>query len=269
MVRRRDIAAVEDGGRRTMVLYTTLMLILVSFFVVLVSRANFDETKYAAAISSIQSSLGSLPGGRLAIGVDDGLPIEGPGFDQEGRLVLPEMELAQIRAVLAPALLSREASIIHTRNKRIVSLSSELLFPLDSAELRPEAAETLLAFARIMAGNKVPIAIEGHTDNLPPQTLGVGDNWDISSRRALAVFDFLTDEGGLDRSRLTVFAYAGGKPWRSNATPEGRARNRRVDLVLDFSQVNSQELREMQEKATSYNFKGFDFLLQDSPGENP
>lgn len=269
MARRRDIAAIEDGTSQSLMLYTTLMLILVSFFVVLISRANFDETKYATAMSSIQSSLGTLPGGRLAIGVEQGLPIEGLSFDQEGRLVLPELEMAQIRAVLAPALLSGEAGIIHTRDKRIVSLSSELLFPLDSAELNPEAAETLLTFARIMAGSTVPIAIEGHTANLPPQTSEAGDNWDVSARRALAVLNFLAEEGGLDYSRLTAFGYAGGKPWRSNATPEGRARNRRVDLVLDFSRIDSRELEEMREEATTYNFQGFDFLLRDGREETP
>lgn len=265
MARRRVIARVEAEGR-TMVLYTTIMLILMSFFVVLVTRVNFDETKFSAAVSSIQSSLGALPGGRLSVGEDDGLPVDGIGFDQGGRLMQPELEMAQIRAVLAPALLSREASIIHTPNHRIISLSSALLFHLDSEELNPEAAETLRAFAQIVAANKAPIRVEGHTDNLPPQTAGVGDNWDISSRRAMTVLNFLVKEGGLDRARLTPFAYAGTKPLRSNATPQGRARNRRVDLVLDLSQLPGRELEEMRDKAATYNFKGFDFLLQGVPG---
>ncbi len=248
-----------------MMLYTTIMLILVSFFVVLVTKVNFDETKFSAAVSSIRSTLGDLPGGRLPIGVDEGLPVPGLDFEPGGQLIQPELEMAQIRAVLAPALLSREAGIIHTPNRRIISLSDGLLFPLNSDELNPEAAETLKAFAQIVANSQVPIRVEGHTDNLPPQTAGVGDNWDISGRRALAVLNFLVDEGGLDRARLTPFAYAGTKPLRSNATPQGRARNRRVDLVLDLSQIPGRELEEMRDKTSTYNFKGFDFLLRGVP----
>lgn len=245
-----------------MMMFTTLMLILVSFFVVLVSRSNFDETKYFSAATSVRTSFGSLTGGRLAIGADEGLPDMSRGFDEGGRLVLPDMEMAQIRALLAPAILDQDASIIHARGKRIVSLSAGLLFNLDSSEIEPAMAEILLAFARIVAGSDIDIGIEGHTNNLPPQTSGVGDNWDISSRRALAVMNFLVEEGGLPRRRLIAYGYAGSKPLQSNHTPAGRARNSRVDLVLDFSRLETKDLKEMPEKAATYNFRGFDFLLQ-------
>ncbi|UQZ89994.1 hypothetical protein C4J81_12595 [Deltaproteobacteria bacterium Smac51] len=253
-----------EGGSRTMVLYTTLMLILVSFFVILVSRANFDETKYATALGSIQNSFGVLTGGRVAIGGDDGLPDLTMGFDDEGHLVLPEMEMAQIRAVLAPAIMDREARIIHTKGQRIISLSAGLVFKPDSWELSEEMAETLLVFSRIMADNAIAVTVEGHTDNRPPQTRDIGDNWDISGGRAIAVMDFLAASGGLERDRLNAFAYAGGKPLYSNMTPAGRAKNNRVDLVLDFSSISADELKDLAEKATTYNFRGFDFLLREN-----
>lgn len=251
-----------------MLMFTTLMLILVSIFVSLLSRANFDETKYASAVSSIRSSFGTLIGGRVATGVEDGLPDQSLGFDEGGQLVLPEMEMAQVRALLAPAILSRDARIIHTRNQRIVSLSAGLLFHLDSDELNEETAAILSDFAQIVADSPVTIAVEGHTDNLPPQTEGVGDNWDVSARRALAVLDYLAGPGGLAPERLSAFSYAGAKPLHSNMTPEGRARNNRVDLVLDFSRARAKDLQNMAEKAESYNFRGFEFLLHGPFGES-
>jgi len=246
-----------------MLMYTTLMLILVSFFVVLLSRANFDETRFSTVVTSIKSSFGSMTGGRVAIGVDEGLPDQSLGLDQGGNLVLPDLETAQIRAVLAPALLDREARIIHTRNKRIISLSAGLMFNLDSTELTAEMAEILDAIAAIVADSQAGIAVEGHTNHLPPQTAGAGDNWDISSRRALAVLDHLVESGGLAPERLTAFGYAGTKPLYSTRTPEGRARNNRVDLVIDISQIRSRELDKMREKARAFNFQGFDFLLEE------
>ncbi len=259
MARRGYInASVGETGDRTMLLYTTLMLILVSFFVVLLSKANFDETKYSTVVSSIKLSFGTFTGGRSPIGDEEGLPDLSRGVDESGRLLIQDLEMAQVRALLAPAIMSREARIIHSRDKRIVSMSAGLLFALDSSEINESMLATLKAFAGIVADSPVDIAIEGHTNNLPPQTSGVGDNWDISSRRALAVMSVLVDQG-LDPARLSAFGYAGSRPLQSNLTPSGRARNNRVDLVMDFSRVKGLKVLEGQRE--SFHFRGFDFNL--------
>lgn len=246
-----------------MTLYTAMILILISFFIILVGRANFDETRYAAALESIQQRFGIFTGGHLVSGTEDGLVDQTLGNDEEGHLVLPELEMAQIRSVLAPAIMEREARIIRAKGRRIISLSAGLVFKPDSWELTPETEETLSAFSKIVAEGTLPIRVEGHTDNHPPLTRGIGDNWDISMHRALAVTEFLANTGGLDAQRLSAFAYAGAKPLYSNLNPDGRAANNRVDLALDFSGLNADELKELAEEATSYNFKGFDFLLSD------
>lgn len=267
--RKRNSFDLTAESGRILGMYTSLMLILLSFFVFMVSRSNFDEAKYVSAARSLQSTFGARPGGRLAIGTDSGLPDVSLGIDESGRISVPDMEIAQIRAVLAPALLDRQASIIHSTNRRIISLSANLVFNADETGLTEEMAETLTVFSRIMADNNVPIAVTGHTDIMPPQTRGVGDNWDISTRRAMTVVEFLADSGRIDPVRLSAFGYAGTKPLHSNATPQGRARNNRIDLMLDFSEVNAQNLKNMVEKAVTYNFKGFDFLLRDSREQQP
>jgi len=253
----------ESGGDSGfMLLFTTLMLILVSFFAVLVSRTNFDETKFAVASSSLQAAFGTMSGGSLPFGAESGVPVLNTGMEFDGPTALPGTEMARIRALLAPDVLDGDARIIHQRGKRIVSLSAGLLFHLDSAEITEKMAETLLAFSAIVKGRGISITVAGHTDNMPSQTEGNGDNWDISSRRALAVLDFLAEKGGLDRNELTAFSYAGTRPIHSNGTPRGRARNNRVDLVLDFSGSENKGLNDLADKNQIYNFQGFDFLLQ-------
>lgn len=247
------------GGGSATLMQISLMLILVSFFIVLVSRANFDETKYAEAVLSIKKTIGILTGGRQVAGTEDGHIMDSQGWEQSEATVIPGLQLAQMRALLAPVILSREASIIHTRDKRIISLSGGLVFRQDSSEIKPEAAETLKAFALAVTNMSIPIAVEGHTSNRPPQTEGAGDNWDISSKRALAVLEFLFKEGGLDRNRLSAFGYADTKPRHSNMNPSGRARNNRVDLVLDTSRISASELDDMAENPSAYHYKGFDF----------
>lgn len=264
--RQRDIGGPKSqDADRGLMQYTTLMLILVTFFLVLVSRANFDETKYSSAVSSIRESLGNSPGGRVAVGETEGLPDFSIGPDLKA--MSQEAEMARIRALLAPAVINRDARIIHAGSKRIISLSAGLVFNLDTDEINAEMAETLSAIAAVIGPAAVGVDIEGHTDNRPPQTRGVGDNWDIAGRRALAVLDFLAGEGQLPPERLAAFSYAGAKPLYSNATPEGRARNNRVDLVLDFAKIKPGELDDLADRAESYNFQGFDFLLRNNFGD--
>jgi chemotaxis protein MotB len=174
--------------------------------------------------------------------------------------------MARLRALLAPELLDNQARIVQNKGQRIVSLSSGALFNLDSSDLTDSARETLLAFCRIMRDSGVPIAIEGHTDNQPPTTEGVGDNWDLSMARAISVMELFTAEGGLAPGRLSVYGYAGEKPIVANNSPKNRARNNRVDLVLDFDAAGAGRLRGLTNLERLFDYEGFEFALPTEPG---
>jgi chemotaxis protein MotB len=252
--------AIQDS---TMVLFTSISLILLTFFIMMTAKANFDETRYGKVIRSVTQTFGSLTGG-LAPGGPDGLAVNQPSLGEMG--VVRDVEMAQIRALLSPNLMDDQARIVHNRGQRIITLSSNLLFNGDSAELNPEAEETLRAFARIMRNAQLSINIEGHTDNLPPQTEGVGDNWDISLERALTVLQFLAGEG-LSLDLLAAYGYGGEKPIVANNTPARRARNNRVDLVLDFTATQEGALRQLDGGDRMFDFEGFEFILPAQPGQ--
>lgn len=251
----------------TMTMYTSLVLILLTFFIMLSSKSNFDETKYGKVVDSVYETFGIMAGGLSAIGSETGLAVDKPSIgDPSIRATVREPEMARIRALLAPEILDGGARIVHNRGQRIISLSSEVLFHLDSSELTDSARETLMAFCRVMRGSSVPIAIEGHTDNLPPVTEGVGDNWDISMDRALAVMELFTGEGGLGRDRVSAYAYGGAKPIVANNSPKNRARNNRVDLVLDFDASRAGALRGLMGQERLFDYEGFEFDLPVEPG---
>ncbi|MDR1545266.1 MAG: OmpA family protein [Deltaproteobacteria bacterium] len=251
----------------TLVLFTSLTLILLTFFIMLTAKANFDEVKYGKVVDSVYETFGLLDGGLVALGDDQGLSPGRPSIgDPLTAARTAEPEMARLRALLSPELLDGGARIVRSQGQRIVSLSAGLLFAPGSAELTEPARETLAAFCRIMRDSPVPVAVEGHTDNQPPTLEGAGDNWDLSLARAEAVVDFFAGEGGLSSERLSAYGYASFKPAAANNSPANRARNNRVDLVLDFESLRAGALRGLESQERLFDFGGFEFLLPAAPG---
>ncbi|MDR1109661.1 MAG: OmpA family protein [Deltaproteobacteria bacterium] len=252
----------------TMVLFTSIVLIILTFFIMLTAKVNYDEVKHGKVVESIYDTFGIFEGGLAAIGDETGLSSSLPSIgDPRGRVSVSSPEMARIRALLSPELLDGQARIVHNQGQRIISLSADLLFSSGSAELGDRARETLMAFSRVMRNIDIPIYVEGHTDSLP-STLEGEDNWDISVGRALAVMGFLVAEGGLNAGSLAAYGYAGYKPMVANNSPANRARNNRVDLVLDFERTRAGALRNLESLERSFDFEGFEFILPDLPGED-
>jgi chemotaxis protein MotB len=252
----------------TMVLFTSMTLIILTFFIMMTAKANFDESKYGKVVTSVYQTFGIFQGGISAIGSETGLAVNLPSIgDPSVKVQVPDPEMARIRALLAPELLEGDARIVHRSGQRVVTLSSDLLFDRDSAEILDEAQDTLMAFCRIMRDSNVPIAIEGHTDNLPPATEGIGDNWDLSMERSLSVLEFFVSQGGLKSDRLVAYAYGSQKPIVANNSPANRAKNNRVDLVLDFEGNKGGALKGLVSGEKSFDFQGFEFRLPQQPGE--
>jgi chemotaxis protein MotB len=77
-----------------------------------------------------------------------------------------------------------------------------------------------------------PVRLEGHTDAMPIRTLRFRSNWELSTARSIALMEILSNRFGVPHERMSVAGYADTAPIDSNDTPEGRAHNRRVDIVL-------------------------------------
>jgi chemotaxis protein MotB len=251
----------------TMVMYTSLVLILLTFFIMLTAKANFNETKYGLVVESVYDTFGIMTGGLSAIGSESGLAMDKPSIgDPSVRVSVRDTEMARIRAILAPETLDDRARIVHNRGQRIISISSSVIFEGDSSDLSGPGLEALLAISRILKDSAVKIAVEGHTDNLPPGTEGAGDNWEISMDRALAVMGLMSGDGGIPADRLSAYGYAGNKPIVANNSPKNRSRNNRVDLVLDFDSARIGALRAFTGEERLFDYGGFEFVLPVEPG---
>ena len=114
-----------------------------------------------------------------------------------------------------------------------LEVRDNVLFAEGSAELKPEGLRLLGGLADVLLQHPGIIWVEGHTDNKPISSQRFPSNWELSSGRATTVTRYLIGRG-LDSSQLRAVGYADTRPLESNATPEGRARNRRVSLILEF-----------------------------------
>ena len=116
--------------------------------------------------------------------------------------------------------------------KITLQIREKMLFSSGRAGLSQEGADLLDVLVPVLLYDKTAISVEGHTDNLPMGTGEFSSNWDLSSARAIAVVQFLIGRG-MEPETLRAIGYADTAPVASNATPEGRASNRRVTLVIE------------------------------------
>ena len=127
---------------------------------------------------------------------------------------------------------SNELTVYQKDGKVYVSLSENLLFPSGSAVVNPKGVDALSKLAAVLNLNSdVAVNIEGHTDSIPIRGR-YQDNWDLSTARANSIVRILTNNYKVDPTRIVSSGHSYYEPVASNATPEGRAKNRRTEIIL-------------------------------------
>ena len=117
--------------------------------------------------------------------------------------------------------------------KVFVSISDRLLFASGSSQLNPASTNVLDKVSQVLNDHQsIDVIVEGHTDNVPVSSRSVKDNWELSTMRAASVVRQLVNEFGVDPFRLTAAGRADNDPRGDNNTPEGRAMNRRTEIVI-------------------------------------
>ena len=125
-----------------------------------------------------------------------------------------------------------DLSVIQKNGKVYVSLSENLLFPSGSAVVNPKGVEALAKLAAVLnLDADVAVNIEGHTDSIPIRGK-YKDNWDLSTARANAIVRILVDNYKVDPLRVIASGHSFYDPLDTNSTPDGRAKNRRTEIIL-------------------------------------
>jgi chemotaxis protein MotB len=145
----------------------------------------------------------------------------------------------EIRKVLAPLVADGQVRVTEGAFGITVEINASVLFAPGEASLGPDAKRALRAVAEVVAGSEFPITVEGHTDITPIATAMFPSNWELSAVRASSVVRLFV-EGGVRPSRLTAAGYGDQRPVADNASADGRARNRRVTILIESRVVEAE-----------------------------
>ena len=167
----------------------------------------------------------------------------GVKLDQSKVVITPSADIVGIESDLGKVLqdlktysrdLGMEGDLTFSSTEKglVMKLSDNLLFDAGEVELSSSGNIFLKKVALLFAKTAHPILIEGHSDNVPIHTKKFPSNWELSTARAVNVLRFFQEQGGLPPNRLSAVGFGEFQPIFENDTPENRAMNRRVEIIL-------------------------------------
>ena len=239
----------HENHERWLVSYADFITLLFAFFVVMYAISSVNEGKSKVLSNSLTNAFKNTtgqPGGQpiatiqgapllpvKPIAKPDKLPDQKKAEEKKGEQRQKMRNVADdIKNVLQPLIAQGKVKLLETSRGVTVEINDSILFPAGQARLQPASVSAMQAIAQVLADSDFPITIEGHTDNIPIATAQFPSNWELSAMRATTVLR-LFNEGGVGAERLTAIGYGETRPLETNTTLEGRARNRRVSILID------------------------------------
>ena len=254
---KRKKPASHANHERWLVSYADFITLLFAFFVVMFSAAQVDKKRVSELALSVELAfnklgLTSISSPRPTI-MPDPMPFDhekafeqavrnsDPGFPTRRPVPLKgdspvNVDMAalmrDLESALKPQIQRHEAVIRLGREGIVISLREIGFFDSGSAEIKLKSEPAVMQIAEILKARPNSIRIEGHTDNVPIHNQQFTSNWELSTARATEMIALFISRYGLPPARLSASGYAEFHPVASNETWQGRAENRRVDIVV-------------------------------------
>ncbi len=236
MVKRREDIAEDQAADSSawMVTFSDLIMLLLTFFVLLLSMSSMDQKKLKEIILHVKESAGLLEfsGSR---GITDLATFIKRHRKEKETYFMIDRDL--LRYLFMPSMESDRKieeiiDIIDDERGIVISFHEDIMFDPGEATLKKEAFPVLDTIAKAIGSSPNNILIMGHTDNVPVQGKLYESKWELSSYRGLSVLEYFLKEKGLLPSRFSVGGYGPSRPLYPNDTPENRALNRRIEIIF-------------------------------------
>jgi chemotaxis protein MotB len=239
----------HENHERWLVSYADFITLLFAFFVVMYALSSVNEGKYRVLSDSMVSAFRNAP-----VNSSGQAPLitPSPPMTQKPTIMINKEKAKEaakeavrqkqrekmrnvakdILDVMAPLIATGKVRVLETSRGVTIEINDSILFSPGQALLQPTLVKAMSTIAVVLAASDFPITIEGHTDNIPISTTQFPSNWELSAVRATTVLRLFND-AGVVAERLTAIGYADTRPVEPNILADGRARNRRVSILID------------------------------------
>ena len=235
---------------RWLVSYADFITLLFAFFVTLYAISQVDAQKLGKLVESMQSAFDTRvfePGSpKLALsegavkGIEQQKLVEPISPPVSTPISLQSLQ-SNIQAKLVRAKFVDRVRMVQEKRGLIISLTEAGFFDPGESTLKDTGRQVVDMIAETLMSNPYHFRIEGHTDSVPINTARFPSNWELSTARATYILSYLTMNFAFEPTRLSVAGYGEHRPIAPNNTAEGRAINRRVDIVILSESERQQE----------------------------
>ena len=234
----------HENHERWLVSYADFITLLFAFFVVMYALSTVNEGKYRILSDSLIQAFRNVtintssPMQAIAPPIPAAVPkpaiVQNRAQEAAKAKQRDKMRnvAKEILEVMAPLIEQGKVRVLETSRGVTIEINDSILFSPGQAILQPAVVKAMRAVADVLVPTDFPITIEGHTDNVPIKTVQFPSNWELSAVRATTVLRLFAD-AGVSPERLTAIGYADTRPVEPNLLADGRARNRRVSILID------------------------------------
>jgi len=255
--------AEKENGERWLLTYSDLITLLMVFFVIMYAMSNVDAEKYQRLSTSLSSAF--LSEEQLAevlskaeANSEKQTESETPSDaadDEQGNTDAQDLEkvASKVNGMLKEKQLESDVSVSIAERGVVISLTNTVVFEPGKADIKPDFRALLIQLGSTIKNVDNYIRIEGNTDNVPMSSEQFASNWELSVERATQVVRLLIAESGVNPQKISAIGYGEYRPKVPNDTPEHRAQNRRVDIVLlrDTYDIGESEMLEQAKGSAS------------------
>lgn len=236
---------------RWLLSYSDFMTLLMILFVVLFAMSSVDQTKFKQLSQSMSVAMGggkTIIGNESAVSITDKSKAVNTEIEAESEESKLEKLKAQVDKYLDQNGMKESVNTQIDERGLVVSINDTLFFDSGRAEIKIESQKKLIEIGKILNQLGNYMRIEGHTDNIPISNGQFSSNWQLSAARAANVTELLIANSGIQPQKLSAVGYGEYRPILDNSTEEGRARNRRVDIIIVNSKFNKIENNKIGDK---------------------
>jgi chemotaxis protein MotB len=240
VAKRKNIKNQYDHNRY-LISYSDLITLLLGFFVILYATTKIDSANYEKLQKALQQAFNGgaksvLEGGDGLLDGSKGILPE-PSFPNSRGGNIDSIE-NEIEKGLLSYFKSSDVTMVREGDAIKIDMPEELLFNSGYADIKPKGLKFVDYLADILSDVPNQITIDGHTDNVPISNERFKSNWHLSVARAMNVA-YSMMQNGLNKNNVAVRGYGEQRPKESNASDSGRAKNRRVELIISKVDVKS------------------------------